>query len=218
MHASLTFKILKDKDKNILDSLSKSQVLMVRKWVIEMILSTDMAKHFDLIAHFRAKAYKAKETTQPEAKLEALKLVIHSADIGHTAKETELHRKWSKLLAEEFFHQGDIEKEANQPVSMYCDRETTILSKSQIGFLKNIALPLFDLLSAFLNSKNVNENCLDQLKNNISSWEFEYSSNRLQTLRMGDHTVLHHDMASPLGLLSCQSVAPAKARASHKMN
>lgn len=218
MHASLTFKILKDKDKNILDSLSKSQVFMVRKWVIELILSTDMAKHFDLIAHFRSKAYKAKEITHPDAKLEALKLVIHSADIGHTAKETDLHKKWSKLLAEEFFHQGDIEKEANQPVSMYCDRETTILSKSQIGFLKNIALPLFELLSAFLNSKNVNENCLDQLKNNISSWEFEYSSNKLQTLRMGDYSKLNHEMSSPSGIISCQSVAPAKVRISRKID
>jgi hypothetical protein len=32
-------------------------------------------------------------------------------------------KKWSYLLFEEFFLQGDLEKEENLPVSFLCDRQ-----------------------------------------------------------------------------------------------
>jgi hypothetical protein len=40
-----------------------------------------------------------------------LKIGIKCADIGHAAKEVELHEKWTKMISEEFFNQGDMEKE-----------------------------------------------------------------------------------------------------------
>lgn len=190
-----------------MENLSDAQFIKVRKWVIELILATDMSKHFDLIGSMKAKNCKIKDVESPEVRLDTLKLLIHAADIGHSAKETILHKKWSKLLSEEFFRQGDVEKEAQKPVSMYCDRETTILSKSQIGFLKNIALPLFEVVASALNSKSVQENCVDQLKNNIASWEFEYSAGRLQTLKMTEALKLSTDMNSPSGVLQFKSMA-----------
>ena len=89
---------------------------------------------------------------------------------------------------------------------MYCDRETTILSKSQIGFLKNIALPLFEVVASALNSASVQQNCVDQLKTNIASWEFEYSAGRLQTLKMTEGLKLSNDMNSPSGVLQFKSM------------
>ncbi|OMJ95118.1 hypothetical protein SteCoe_1661 [Stentor coeruleus] len=194
MHASIIFSILQESDKDILENVSKDQFLMIRKWTIELILVTDMSKHFDLLATFRNKGYSIKSLEVTECKLEALKIVIHASDIGHSAKDIDLHKKWSLLLAEEFFHQGDIEKAHNQPVSMYCDRDKTILPKSQIGFLKNIALPLYELLANFLDTPNI-YNCLDQLKNNISVWEYEYSAGKLRTFK--DPTPKHLADNSP---------------------
>ncbi|OMJ90787.1 hypothetical protein SteCoe_6766 [Stentor coeruleus] len=182
MHASIVFSMLQEPDKNILENLSTDQFLLIRKWVIELILVTDMSKHFDLLTTFRNKGYLLKSLESTECKLEVLKMVIHASDIGHSAKDIDLHKKWSLLLAEEFFHQGDIEKAHSQPVSMYCDRDTTILPKSQIGFLKNIALPLFEILSNFLDTPNI-YSLLDHLKNNISVWEYEYSAGKLKTLK-----------------------------------
>lgn len=182
MHASIIFSMLQEPDKNILENVSKDQFLLIRKWVIELILVTDMSKHFDLLATFRNKGYSLKSLETTECKLETLKMVIHTSDIGHSAKDIDLHKKWSLLLAEEFFDQGEIEKDHNQPVSMYCDRDTTILPKSQIGFLKNIALPLYEILAGFLDTPNI-YSCLDQLKNNISVWEYEYSAGKLKTLK-----------------------------------
>jgi hypothetical protein len=166
-----------------------------------------MAKHFEMIVNLRNKSSKLKDIESPEVRLDLLKMIIHTADIGHSAKETRIHKKWSKLLSKEFFHQGDIEKDRQKPVSMYCDRDKTIFSKSQIGFLKNIALPLFELVSTVLDSKNIQENCVNQLKSNISAWEFEYSSGRMQTLKLQEPGKLLAEISSPSAVLQFKSVA-----------
>lgn len=51
--------------------------------------------------------------------------------------------EWTILLFEEFFNQGDVEKEAGLPVSFLCDRETTQIPQSQPGFVNFILAPLF---------------------------------------------------------------------------
>lgn len=52
-------------------------------------------------------------------------------------------RKWTYLLFDEFFEQGDTEKAQSLPVSFLCDRLTTNVAKSQNGFISFIVLPLF---------------------------------------------------------------------------
>lgn len=183
MHSSLTFSIMSDPDKNILQSLEYDQYLLARKWIIELILSTDMGKHFEILGNFRMKMYSIKDFENIECKLEALKIVIKSSDIGHAAKTTDSHMHWSLLISEEFFRQGDIEKESGKPVSMYCDRDTTIIPKSQIGFLKNIALPLYETLNSFLNSSSFESHCVEQIRSNIASWELEIKTGAQLTMK-----------------------------------
>lgn len=55
---------------------------------------------------------------------------IKCADISHTAKSIELHILWTNLLVEEFFMQGDEERQLNLPISMYCDRQDSNIPKS----------------------------------------------------------------------------------------
>lgn len=57
------------------------------------------------------------------------------------------------------------------PVSMYCDRSDTDLSRSQVGFLKNISQPIFEALAGFLESEKVDKNCVEQIRINIICWE-----------------------------------------------
>ena len=171
MHCSTTFTILLEESSNILGNLELDQFLVVRKWIIELILATDMGKHFEMLGIFRGKYYSAKSLEVPECKLDILKMLIKAADVGHAAKATDLHQMWSLLICEEFFHQGDIEKENGRPISMYCDRDTTQIPKSQTGFLKNIALPLYETLNEFLNSEIVETHCVKQIKINIMFWE-----------------------------------------------
>lgn len=66
-------------------------------------------------------------------KSKAASLVLHCCDIAHPAKRWDLHSRWTSLLLEEFFRQGDMERELGLPFSPLCDRNTTLVAESQIG-------------------------------------------------------------------------------------
>lgn len=67
-------------------------------------------------------------------KSKAMSMVLHCADISHPAKEWDLHYKWTCQLLEEFFLQGDKEKQLGLPFSPLCDRNNTLIAESQIGW------------------------------------------------------------------------------------
>jgi hypothetical protein len=66
-------------------------------------------------------------------KSKALALVLHCADISHPAKPWSIHQTWTQSLMEEFFKQGEKEKELGLACSPLCDRENTLVAESQIG-------------------------------------------------------------------------------------
>lgn len=128
---------------NILINLSKDDWREFRTLVIEMVMATDMSCHFQQI--------KAMKTAlqQPEAieKPKALSLMLHTADISHPAKAWELHHRWTMSLLEEFFRQGDREAELGLPFSPLCDRKSTMVAQSQVGFIDFIVEPTFTVLT-----------------------------------------------------------------------
>ena len=72
------------------------------------------------------------------------------------------------MLFEEFFDQGDLEKQEGLPVSMLCDRETTNIAASQPGFIKFVTEPLFQ---ALYNVMPELQQCLDNLRSNSQKWQ-----------------------------------------------
>ncbi|KAL7064885.1 hypothetical protein AAHC03_05304 [Spirometra sp. Aus1] len=80
----------------------------------------------------------------------ALSFLLHCADISHPAKEWDLHRVWTEMLFEEFFNQGDHEKALGLPCSPLCDRQTTPIAQSQLGFINFIVTPSFELLAELI--------------------------------------------------------------------
>jgi hypothetical protein len=55
---------------------------------------------------------------------------MHAADVSVPCRNFKLLKKWSYLLFEEFFNQGDEEKSRGLQVSFLCDRETTSVVKA----------------------------------------------------------------------------------------
>ncbi len=68
-------------------------------------------------------------------KSKALALVLHSADISHPGKPWSIHHAWTESLMEEYFKQGEKEKELGLPCSPLCDRDNTLVAESQIGMM-----------------------------------------------------------------------------------
>ncbi|XP_066538829.1 dual specificity calcium/calmodulin-dependent 3',5'-cyclic nucleotide phosphodiesterase 1A isoform X2 [Hoplias malabaricus] len=143
-HVSAAYRLLQDDDEmNILYNLSKDDWRELRALVVEMVLATDMSCHFQQI-----KAMK-NFLQQPEAidKPKALSLLLHTADISHPAKRWDLHNRWTTSLLEEFFRQGDKEAELGLSFSPLCDRKSTMVAQSQIGFIDFIVEPTFTVLT-----------------------------------------------------------------------
>ncbi|XP_040290449.1 calcium/calmodulin-dependent 3',5'-cyclic nucleotide phosphodiesterase 1C-like isoform X1 [Bufo bufo] len=143
-HVSAAYRLLQDDEEmNILYNLSKDDWREFRALVIEMVLATDMSCHFQQI-----KAMK-NALQQPEGidKPKALSLLLHTADISHPAKNWDLHHRWTMSLLEEFFRQGDKEAELGLPFSPLCDRNSTMVAQSQIGFIDFIVEPTFTVLT-----------------------------------------------------------------------
>ncbi|CAG9320878.1 CHK1_3 [Blepharisma stoltei] len=172
MHAAKIFNIMKESDNNVLKHLSSDDWLKSRKLIIEMILHTDMTMHFEALGKFNSRvALGDLSLENHEDKFLILSMGLKCADLGHSAKVQLLHEKWSFLLIEEFFKQGDIEKERVMQVSMYCDRSTCDINKSQAGFIKNICIPLFESWCRFLKCDIINASCYSQLNENCKNWE-----------------------------------------------
>lgn len=68
---------------------------------------------------------------------------MHACDISYGARDFEVVHDWTYLVFEEFFVQGDVERDNQMPISMLCDRTTTTVPKVQPFFIKTFPLALF---------------------------------------------------------------------------
>ncbi|GLC65344.1 hypothetical protein PLESTF_000283100 [Pleodorina starrii] len=101
----------------------------------------------DVDADVKALAPKPLDETE---RLLSLQLAIKAADLGHLGEELDVHQRWLSGLEEEFFRQGDKERQLGIPISPLFDRAKQGVSKSQVGFYEFVALPLVHALcSAF---------------------------------------------------------------------
>lgn len=146
-HISSAFRVLKDDDCNILQNLSRDEYRELRTLIIDMVLATDMSFHFQQLKNMKNLLTLAEPQVD---KSKALSLVLHCCDISHPAKKWDLHHKWTMLLLEEFFRQGDLERELGLPFSPLCDRNNTLVAESQIGFIEFIVEPSMAVCSDML--------------------------------------------------------------------
>jgi cAMP-specific phosphodiesterase 4 len=129
--------------------------------MIEGILATDMAFHAKHLLSMRSKLESLdiknglnvdklivsdNYSKNFENQQMVLSMCIHTSDLSNPAKLPEVFSKWTKLVYEEFFNQGEIEKTKNMTVSMLCDRKTTKINKSQVGFINFVVLPQFETM------------------------------------------------------------------------
>ncbi|KAJ8276921.1 hypothetical protein GJAV_G00069390 [Gymnothorax javanicus] len=143
-HVSAAYRLLQDDEEmNILYNLSKDDWREFRALVVEMVLATDMSCHFQQIKAMKSLLQQPEGIDKPKA----LSLLLHTADISHPAKKWDLHSRWTTSLLEEFFRQGDKESELGLPFSPLCDRKSTMVAQSQIGFIDFIVEPTFTVLS-----------------------------------------------------------------------
>jgi len=158
-HISEASKLLRKAKCNILSDLTNDDLKIFRKRLIESILYTDMVFHPKCQALMKNKVTEYKKTGEIvdlkadnyfDQQQEIISFLVHTADISHSSKKFELSYKWSMMLMEEFWNQGDVEKLKGLPISFLCDRTTADVPKGQMGFIRGLIMPLFEVLTDFL--------------------------------------------------------------------
>lgn len=58
--------------------------------------------------------------------------MVHCADLSNPTKPLHLYRQWTDRIMEEFFHQGDRERERGMEISPMCDKHNASVEKWQV--------------------------------------------------------------------------------------
>ena len=191
MHCAETFKLISRKECNILEKLPVEAYRIVRRRIIECILSTDNAFHSKHLSQLKniIDNHVIKDENGFKALFEDdnvklfnnqqtfLNMIIHAADISNPAKPLDLYKKWIDYVFEEFFSQGDLEKAKDLPISFNCDRDSVQISKAQIGFITLIVKPTFEVLNIVI------PECNEYLKNiaiNLKYYEEQDKDKRIR--------------------------------------
>uniref|UniRef100_A0A8C7ZC17 Phosphodiesterase n=1 Tax=Oryzias sinensis TaxID=183150 RepID=A0A8C7ZC17_9TELE len=150
-HLAVGFKLLQEDNCDIFQNLTKKQRQSLRKMVIDMVLATDMSKHMSLLADLKTMVETKKVTSSGVLlldnytdRIQVLRNMVHCADLSNPTKPLELYRQWTDRIMDEFFHQGDRERERGMEISPMCDKHTASVEKSQVGFIDYIAHPLWE--------------------------------------------------------------------------
>jgi hypothetical protein len=139
MHISEAFKLIhSDNNYNIFENFDKNEYKRIRKQMISCVLHTDMSYHKGSLDSMNKILNQNDENIDQQ---EYMNLILHSADISNPTKKFEIYYKWAELVVEEFYEQGDKEKELGLNCS--CDRNKVSLYKSQIGFLDYVVIPFY---------------------------------------------------------------------------
>ncbi|DBA93554.1 TPA: putative 3',5'-cyclic phosphodiesterase pde-3 [Trebouxia sp. C0006] len=109
------------------------------------------------------------DNVKADDKMLVFQMLLKCADIGHLAAAQDTHKRWAYQLEEEFFQQGDREKEIGLPVSPLMDRSNKGgITRSQMGFFSIVGLPMFKAMADVFEGA---QPMLDGVMANYRSWE-----------------------------------------------
>ncbi|KAJ8006040.1 hypothetical protein DPEC_G00124140 [Dallia pectoralis] len=150
-HLAVGFKLLQEENCDIFQNLTKKQRQSLRKMVIDIVLATDMSKHMNLLADLKTMVETKKVTSSGvllldnySDRIQVLQNMVHCADLSNPTKPLQLYRQWTDRIMEEFFTQGDRERERGMEISPMCDKHNASVEKTQVGFIDYIVHPLWE--------------------------------------------------------------------------
>ncbi|CEP15107.1 hypothetical protein [Parasitella parasitica] len=185
-HAMSFFHLLREHCfSQLTDLRSNPEYATFRKIVVNSILATDMSMHDEYVAKIQDQAQRLKRNEidfEDKAVCEKEKILIcgaliKCADISNCARPFESARRWAQILAEEFFEQGDLEKELGMSVLPINERGKIPLEDFQLTFKRFVALKLFESVSSVTPCMQFT---VDQIYENIGIWEDMKKNGRLQ--------------------------------------
>ncbi|XP_032874502.1 high affinity cAMP-specific and IBMX-insensitive 3',5'-cyclic phosphodiesterase 8B [Amblyraja radiata] len=194
-HAALAFQLTAgDNKSNIFKNIERNLFRTLRQAIIDMVLATEMTKHFEHVNKFVNSINKPMSSIEEtslnsessdgecpsgiknaiENRLLIKRMLIKCADVANPCRSVNHCIEWAGRISEEYFAQTDEEKSQGLPVVMpVFDRNTCSIPKSQISFIDYFINDMFDAWDAFANLPNL----IHHLAENYKYWKTLDESN-----------------------------------------
>uniref|UniRef100_A0A8C5LGW7 Phosphodiesterase n=1 Tax=Jaculus jaculus TaxID=51337 RepID=A0A8C5LGW7_JACJA len=179
-HTALAFQLtVKDTKCNIFKNIDRNHYRTLRQAIIDMVLATEMTKHFEHVNKFVNSINKPMAAEGegsdcecnptgknfPENQILIKRMMIKCADVANPCRPLDLCIEWAGRISEEYFAQTDEEKRQGLPVVMpVFDRNTCSIPKSQISFIDYFITDMFDAWDAFAHLPALMQHLADNYK------------------------------------------------------
>ncbi|XP_022089681.1 calcium/calmodulin-dependent 3',5'-cyclic nucleotide phosphodiesterase 1C-like isoform X2 [Acanthaster planci] len=207
------------RESKLLDHLDKKLWDCVVEQISSLILATDIARQQEFLQNFK-NHLSANDFDMKDAghKNFILQIALKCADICNPCRRWEISRRWSEMVTEEFYNQGDRERGLKLPLTMNCDRYKNTIQQIQAGFMKFVVEPLFTEWHRFMPTE-LSDLMLSNVHKNKASWE---AFGEQEKAAAENDRLANQKLASKLRKVEGQSAvntkegAPAKSESASK--
>lgn len=155
---------------NWLCAFNKEQFIEFHSQVTQCILATDMSKHVELLSRFNARLAQGSLDLMKKNDLKLLlPMLLKLSDISNPFRPWDVAHRWSDLIVEEFFRQGEEERARHLAISPFMDRCNPQIAKSQTTFISWVVSPLLQSFQPVLNPE-IMEQLNSCLRFNEKQW------------------------------------------------
>jgi cAMP-specific phosphodiesterase 4 len=168
----------------------------LEKQISSLILATDITRQQEFIGKFKDFLNNnSLNMCDANHRHFILQIALKCADISNPCRPWDISKKWSLKVCEEFYRQGDFERQLNLPVTSLCDRQTTTVPKIQTGFFKFVVTPLMAEWHRFHKSE-LSYRMMRYLKYNEKQWDQRLQAEIAEETRteISDAEVLEEDI------------------------
>ena len=163
-HCACTCDILNNPECNILVSRGELKK-RVRELVIPLILTTDVSLHKKWTSEMQA-IHTNIDWADSDHRLIVLRNFVMMSDLNNESRSFRHSKAWGPRVQEEFYRQGDLEKQKGLHVLPMMER-TAKVEKEQQGFIKFLCLHLYEANAVAFPELKL---CVDNLNKNMSLW------------------------------------------------
>nr|XP_015833958.1 PREDICTED: probable 3',5'-cyclic phosphodiesterase pde-5 isoform X3 [Tribolium castaneum] len=168
-HFNQTVTILQQEGHNIFAKLSSSEYKQVLSLLKHCILATDLAVFFPNKAKLSQLVQSnAFSWNNLEHRLLLQAISMTGSDLSASAKPWDIQVETVKVIFEEFYEQGDAERQAGRkPIPMMDRHQPDQQAASQVGFLTGICVSCYSLLYTLIPETKP---LLDMCQENLERW------------------------------------------------
>lgn len=166
---------LSDPELNFMLHLRPEQVDQFRRVTIQNVLKLDLRAHFLELSLFTTKlASETFPSDSQEDRNHMMSVALRVADLSWTCRPLQTYLKWSEKFLEEYFVQGDLEKQIGLGVSCFCDRDVVNTTKTNLSFTMVVAMPVMTTFVMLLDNADAQHDMITEgLEKNrayLQSW------------------------------------------------